>query len=486
MSKQITTIALSLLLAGASAAQTWTIDTEADWKAASSDASGFDFKDGFAMPEGAGKTWSSNVKSFGAKKKIGRVVFEQSPVWNQWEQIDDITPPGLRNAYVFLPVARGDYYVLAEYPKPKKIEYPRANMTAEEKKNYRRKIDTDPSSPNTGYQAWHSSDLKEWTHLGKVVNSRWVTTAEYADGKFYIYYDRPNDQDPHLVIDDNLKDGIVGRDMGCVFQDPTHGSDSAVFRDEDGTFHLIFEDWSPLNAQKHSWDSPLAGRVSSPDGINGFEFGEHPYPVDHRTHPTGKIGTFIHGASKAVNNGSPELSYDIHEPEQNAYGDYTMIKIGKHYHLFGDFHPAGEGKEAMRIARFTTDDLNKEFTFSGGIGRGFHPDPSVGFAEGKFYLVMQKETDFVSDGPWVDAIEARAGVDQTGDGVIDTWTDWQAVKERYSQKPGFARIVDVAPATLDTSALPAGEAFAVEFKVIGAVGEQKVLPEMDRIEIIFE
>ncbi len=63
---------------------------------------------------------------------------------------------------------------------------------------------------------------------------------------------------------------------------------------------------------------------------------------------------------------------------------------------------------------------------------------------------------------------------------------FRGMNERYSQKPGFARIVDVAPAILDTSALPAGEAFAVEFKVTGAVGELQVLPVMDRIEIIFE
>ena len=76
--------------------------------------------------------------------------------------------------------------------------------------------------------------------------------------------------------------------MGKVFDDPTHGSDIAVFRDEDDTFQIIYEDWSPINAQKNAWDSPLAGRVSSPDGINGFTFGQHPNVIDHRTTPTGK------------------------------------------------------------------------------------------------------------------------------------------------------------------------------------------------------
>ena len=35
-------------------------------------------------------------------------------VWDNWKQIDNVTPDGLGNAHVFLPVASGDYYVLAE------------------------------------------------------------------------------------------------------------------------------------------------------------------------------------------------------------------------------------------------------------------------------------------------------------------------------------------------------------------------------------
>lgn len=34
--------------------------------------------------------------------------------------------------------------------------------------------------------------------------------------------------------------------------------------------HLIYEDESPINAGKHSWDSPLAGHATSPNGIHDF------------------------------------------------------------------------------------------------------------------------------------------------------------------------------------------------------------------------
>jgi hypothetical protein len=439
--------------------------------------------DGYATAQQATASLSTIIAISAEPRRLSKVVVEQSQVWDNWETLPDVTPAGLRNAYVFLPVKAGDCYLLA-MPPGSNVPYP-AGMSEKEKRTFRKEWLKDNPEPNNSncYHAWHSTDMANWTHCGQISNSRWVTTAEYADGQFYIYYDEPNDQDPHLIIDDNLKDGIVGKEMGCVFPDPTHGSDIAAFRDEDGTFHLIYEDWSPIDASKNAWDSPLAGRVSSPDGITGFTFGQHPNVVDHRTTPTGATGTFKHGASAAVNNGSPVLTYHVHEPAQDAYGDWTMIKIGKHYHLFCDYDSADHAK-SMRMGRFTSPDLNQEFTWSGEIGEGFHPDPSIGFAEGKFYAIMQRETDFVSPGPWVDGVEARAGVDTDGDGTIDQWTEWQRIAEAYSHKPGFARIVDVAPATLDASNLPAGLGFQLELRTQALANG--VQPIIDRIEATFK
>lgn len=462
-------------------ADSWVIDSQKDWTAAKRKAAKLTIVDGLAKPSTAQGRFESVTKKFPKKRKLSSITFEQSPIWDNWEQIDDITPPGLGNAYVFLPVKPGDYYVFATMKGPD-VEYPkgldrskRRAYRAEQWKKMGVKLER-------GYHAWHSTDLKKWKHLGPVCPSNWMTTAEYADGKFYLYYDEPNDQDPHLVVDDDLTDGKPGKSYGRVFDDPSHGSDAGVFRDEDGTFHIIYEDWSPINAKKNAWDSPLAGRVSSKDGITGFKFGEHPAVVDHRTKATGKTGTYEHGASKKMTGGKP-LEYEIHEPAQDAYGDWTIIKVGRHYHLFCDYDPADHGKK-MRMGRFHSDDLNKEFKWSGEIGEGFHPDPSIGFAEGKFYAIMQQKTDFVSPGPWVDGVEARAGVDTNGDGKINQWTDWQNIKESYAQKPGFARIVDVTPAKLDTAKLPAGKGFQFQFRTQQL--DNGVQPLMDRVELVFE
>ena len=101
--------------------------------------------------------------------------------------------------------------------------------------------------------------MKNWVHHGSVTEShaKWSTTAEFVDGKAYIYYDFPNDQDPHVYIDDDLTDGKPGKDMGLAFDDPSDGSDCAIIRSLDGKFHLIYEDYSPINANSHSWDSLL-------------------------------------------------------------------------------------------------------------------------------------------------------------------------------------------------------------------------------------
>jgi len=145
-----------------------------------------------------------------------------------------------------------------------------------------------------GYHAWNSKDMKIWIHHGPVSEnfSRWMTSAEYVDGRFYLYYDFPNDQDPHLYIDEDLTDGLPGKNMGIAFDDPTDGSDCAVIRDLSGHFHIIAEDWSPVNPSIHAWDSPLAIHGISTDGIDNFKIVDA--PVDECTKPTGKFAEYAH------------------------------------------------------------------------------------------------------------------------------------------------------------------------------------------------
>ena len=445
-------------------AESWKVSGQDAWQKVNAKSQNVQIKGGLVSTTSSLAVFRSGLKHFPEKSKATSLILTQSDNWDNWTKVPRIGPKERTNAPVFLPIKDGDYWLFA------------INSKLDKKKN--------------GYHAWHSTDMKNWTHYGAVSDykSRWVTTAEHIDGKTYIYYDNPNDQDPHLIIDSDLKDGKMGKDIGMVFKDPSDGSDCSVLRDTDGKFHLIYEDWSPINAGKHAWDSPLAGHAVSPDGkqwqIKGFA-------VDERTTPTGKKGTYKHGFTK-VNKG--KLTFEEHSPIQNAYGDWTSIKIGSQYYLFGDFDAAkhsvsagntkGKAQAAMSVARFTSDSLSKKFNYCGHFGAG-HPDPTVGFAEGQFYLITQTSNDFVSPGPWVSGVSARVGVDVNGDGKVDQFTAWQKLEEHYRLKKGFSRIVERSPAKLDLSKLPEGKAFCFEIKIAKDV-QTKVMPQIKSAEISFK
>jgi len=334
-----------------------------------------------------------------------------------------------------------------------------------------------------GYHAWQSRYLVHWVHHGPVTESysRWVTSAEYVDDRLYLYYDYPNDQDPHLYIDENLYDGKPGTDMGIALRDPSHGSDSGVIRDLEGRFHLIFEDWSPINASQRSWDSPLAGHAVSPDGIGGWEILDP--AVDHRTTPTDKSATYKHPHWLQHPDWDTNIAeYQVHMPKQNAYGDWALISVGGQYYLFGDYDLADGHK--MSVGWFTSPTLAEEFTWCGHVGEG-HPDPDIGFAEGRFYLITQQAIDWSSSGPWVGRVEARVGVDRDGDGKVNSWTEWNEVKESYDYMHGFARQIHKAPTSLDLSELPAGVGFRFECRLTD-ISENASKGVVERILMRFE
>lgn len=399
---------------------------------------------------------------------LGALTVTQSADWADWRPVPQgkAMPSTLRDAPVLVTVDDGEYWLLGRRPR---------NASGE------------PSLG--GYHAWRSSDMQTWTHYGPVTDhrSRWVTTAEYVDGAFYIYYDYPNDQDPSVFVDRDLTDGQLGEDLGVVFDDPTHGSDVGVLRDLDGRVHMFFEDWSPLDASKQSWDSPVAGHAIAErvDGV--FSFVNN--AVDLRTTPTGRVGTYRHPHWKQHPDWDSNIGeYEVHTPKQDAFGDWTAIRVGDHYYLFGDYDPAdavhvrdgGRGSH-MKVGRFVSTDVDGAFEFLGAFGSG-HPDPTIGFAAGQFYLLTQTAADYVSDGPWVDGVRVRVGVDASGDGAIDAWTAWTQVKERYSRAQGYTRVVEAIPASLDLSDLPEAHGFVFELKLETPAGGD-VTPTIDLVEI---
>ncbi len=518
---KITKTVLLGLMAGVIAAcssstqeTTWSIDNQSDWRNNVTEKSNIKIIDGKITPTTNEATYLSSIKKYKTKRTLKSITLSQSPEWMNWNPINNVGPSNLGDAPVALQMGIGNYWMFGRYngeDRWKGFESETVALqgfqedlwTTPFKNQFNASGGLKPSKG--GYHAWQSKDMVTWVHYGPVSEyfSRWMTTAEMVDDKVYLYYDFPNDQDPHLYIDEDLTDGEPGKNMGMAFKDPSHGSDCAVIRDLEGQFHIIAEDWSPINASTHAWDSPLATRAVSPDGFNDFEI-QAP-PVDERTEPTGEFAEYVHPhwhkedpknyPGKTATEDVPQHRvkagetraygrYEIHTPEQNAFGDWSSIAIGEQYYLFADYDPAGKhGRQNMSVAWFTSDDINKQFTFCGNIGQG-HPDPDVMFAEGQFYLLTQTKYDYISDGPWVETVEVRVGVDTSNDGAIDQWGNWQVVKEQYDYVEGFAKQVERIPAQIDLSELPEAYGFQFEIKMIDETDNDSK-PIIDKVQIAF-
>ena len=505
--KHLTTLTFSTLL-GASLVQAdeaaWKIDSQKDWKANIETSEGTVVEKGSVSPEEKNATVLTKLHSFDSKRSAKSLTVTQSAIWQNWNPIENLGPSNLQDAPVLLTKGPGDYWIFGRYgsgqPRRKKGEKakPQAKFVAEEATLEGFDIPLKTTRfPNVydapgglkpgkgGYNAWQSHDMRTWVHHGPVTESfsKWVTSAEYVDGKTLIYYDFPNDQDPHVYVDSDLTDGEPGENMGMAVKDPSHGSDAGFIRDLDGNMHVIIEDWSPIDASKRSWDSPLAGHAVSPDGIDGFVFKDP--AVDNRTKATGKTGTYNHPhwAKEDPDNYKTSVAeYEIHEPEQEAYGDWAAIAIGGQYYIFGDYDPIGGHQ--MSVGWFTSPSIDEPFTWCDNIGNG-HPDPDIAFAEGQFYLATQQKTDYTSPGPWVETVSARVGVDTDNDKKIDQWTDWAEVKESYDYIPGFSKQVKRIPAELDLSKLPEGFGFQVELKIEDST-ENKSKPIIEALSVSFD
>lgn len=488
-------IPLSLLLCAPSLliAEEWKTETQDEWTANKAGGENIELKDSMATPTAKSAVFKSVLKTFAEKRSAKSITVSQSNTWLNWNSIEHVGPKNLRDAPVALRLGDGNYWLFGRFSQdPEPTEATDAKLEGFDISLKSTKYKNQFTAPGGlekalgGYHAWQSKDMLNWVHHGSVsdTEARWMTTAEQVGNKTYFYYDFPNDQDPHLIIDEDITDGKIGKKMGMAFKDPSHGSDSAIIRDLDGKFHLILENWDPIKASSRSWDSPLASHAVSEDGIKEFKLVDP--AVDYRTKPTGRFAEYTHPHWKKEdpeNYKTNKAKYEIHTPKQEAYGDWAAISIGGQYYLFGDYDPVNaHGRNSMQTVWFTSSDINKPFKKCSTIGKG-HPDPDIMFAENQFYIVSQTN-DFVSPGPWVDGVEVRVGVDTDNDKKIDQWTDWASIKESYSGIEGFSKQVARTPAKADLSALPEGFGFQYEIRISDKT-KNDVMPVLDAVSLSF-
>ena len=210
---------------------TWLISSDKEWLESLSQSSNLEFTNGLATakPNGKSGSYLSRLKKFEKKKSLKSIEVEQTNKWLNWKEISNVGPKNAEDAPVLLTVKDNDYWMFARYGRGEKNQLVVETLKIEEKvymskmsqaegdaaiaklkqqqstqsKKGGGSADKDPNQTNGaggqelglgGYHAWHSSDMKNWVHQGPVSNykSRWMTNAEYVDGKFYLYYDNPN------------------------------------------------------------------------------------------------------------------------------------------------------------------------------------------------------------------------------------------------------------------------------------------------------
>ena len=217
--------------------ENWKINSQTEWKKNLQSSKGIIIKDNVVSPVEKAGHFRTKLKKFKSKKSLQSLTIHQSPVWQNWEEVPGVGPSNLKDAPVFLAKGPKDYWMFGRYspPKGKKSGKFEAKDAKLQGFNVPLKTTLDKNQFNApgglekglgGYHAWQSKDMKNWVHHGPVTPgfARWTTTAEQVGGKTYIYYDFPNDQDPHLFIDDDLTDGKPGKNMGLAFADPSDGS----------------------------------------------------------------------------------------------------------------------------------------------------------------------------------------------------------------------------------------------------------------------
>ncbi|MGB0768365.1 MAG: hypothetical protein ACPGYV_11730, partial [Phycisphaeraceae bacterium] len=286
-------------------AQPWIVETQTQWAEATATETGLVIEDGLASPGKKDATFTSKLMRFDAKRQAKSITIAQSPIWQNWEPIQNLGPVNMQDAPVFLSLGPDNYWAFGRYGNSRQraknfVAEPATLKGFEDTTLVTTPFANQFNAPGGlekslgGYHAWQSRDMVNWVHHGPVTPSfaKWVTSAEHVDGKTYIYYDFPNDQDPHAFVDGNLFDGKPGDNLGLAFADPSDGSDAGFIRDLEGNFHVIYEDWSPIDARKHSWDSPLAGHAVSRTPVGGYEILAP--AIDHRTDPTGETATYTH------------------------------------------------------------------------------------------------------------------------------------------------------------------------------------------------
>ncbi|MEC7907009.1 MAG: hypothetical protein VYC82_07265, partial [Verrucomicrobiota bacterium] len=168
-------------------AESLEISTQSDWERTIASSMGIVIKDGLASPTGKSGNLKTKIQKFDTKRSVGSLTITQSPIWQNWNPIENLGPSNLQDAPVLLTLGPDDYWIFGRYgtgqPRPRRGEQPKplppfdpepATLEGFDIPLQNTRFPKQFDAPGglkpgkRGYHAWQSRDMKNWVHHGPV------------------------------------------------------------------------------------------------------------------------------------------------------------------------------------------------------------------------------------------------------------------------------------------------------------------------------
>ena len=108
-------LSLTLFFTSFVFAETWEINNQADWKKNIQSSKGIIIEGGLVSPKEKTGHFKTKLKKFKTKKSLQSLTLNQSPVWQNWEEVPGVGPSNLGDAPVFLANGPKDYWMFGRY-----------------------------------------------------------------------------------------------------------------------------------------------------------------------------------------------------------------------------------------------------------------------------------------------------------------------------------------------------------------------------------
>ena len=166
----------------------WTIDGADDWTRNIKSAEGAIVLDGSVSPKEKTAMVVTRLDASDAQRSAKSLTVTQSPIWQNWNPIENLGPVNLGDAPVLLTVGPDNYWMFGRYGSGQPTASARARSRATRaglqagSRNARRVRHPTADHPipesvqragwaeagKGGYHAWQSRDMKNWVHHGPV------------------------------------------------------------------------------------------------------------------------------------------------------------------------------------------------------------------------------------------------------------------------------------------------------------------------------